>query len=504
MLQTRQKSWYIKPLIIFITLVLMIGLFQGPARAADIEQPNIDEVKLWLNMLFVEQIDWEQVDTTSVDSIIKSLGDKYTVYMTPKDFEHLTTSLGGEFGGIGVYIQQVEGYVTVTSPMTDSPAEKAGLQTEDKIIKVDGNDVVDTPLNQVVELIKGEPGTDVELTILRGDEELEFTLTREEIRVHSVAGEMLDDEMGYLRVHSFGENTKNELEAEMARLDEAGALGYIIDLRNNGGGYLNSALEIADMLIDPGAIVHVTRRGKTVQTYGTATKGIGKPLVVLVNKGSASASEILAAAIQQTGGGILVGTDTFGKASVQRIVSLSNGGNLKLTTAHYLTPNRTNINGVGLKPIFYVEDMKKQLDKAKEILKVAIEQERVKESEPDIRLFIGRTTGMVGDKAVALDSKPFIEEGRTYVPVRFISEALGMNVTWDKSKGAVITGKDTKISLAAGADSAMVNGEQKAVQEPLIIKEGRSYLPVRAFVNLLGGTVDWNAEAKEIDLFFAR
>jgi len=179
MLQTGRKTWYAKPLIIAITLILMIGLFQGPAVAADNEQPNIDEVKLWLNMLFVEPIDWDQVDTTSVDSIIKSLGDKYTVYMTPKDFEHLTTSLGGEFGGIGVYIQQIEGYVTVTSPMTGTPAEKAGLQPEDKIIRVDGNDVVDTPLNQVVELIKGEPGTDVELTILRGEEEIDFTLTRE-------------------------------------------------------------------------------------------------------------------------------------------------------------------------------------------------------------------------------------------------------------------------------------------------------------------------------------
>lgn len=510
MQKMRQLIRYQKIVGIVLALLLIVGAMPAAAAsAADAgqksQEPNIEEVKFWLDLLYVRPIDWEKIDDSSVESIFESLGDKYSSYLTPTAFEDLSTRLGGSYGGVGIYIQQVEGYVTVTAPIEGSPADRAGLQPGDRIIKVDGVDVVDTPLEQVVSMIKGEPGTEVELTVLRGDKELLFNLTRDEVRVHSVTGKMLEDGIGYIRIHSFGENAVDELKAELARLDEAGALGYIIDLRNNGGGYLTSALELADVLVDKGPIVHVVRRSQIVRTYTTSTEGIDKPLVVLVNKGSASAAEILAAAIRETGHGILVGTETFGKASVQRIVGLSNGGKLKVTTAHYLTPNKTNINEVGLKPTFYVEGMEQQLAKAREVLKVAIEQEKRKPAVPTVQLFIGKDTGFVRGNEVALEVEPFIARGRAYVPLRFICENLGLQVQWQEAGNTIeIFGAGKKIFLSPGSSRVHLNGKARELAAPVMVRAGHSFVPVRFFIQLLDGEVKWIAKSRQVNIFYSQ
>jgi carboxyl-terminal processing protease len=289
--------------------------------------------------------------------------------------------MDGEYEGIGAWVDTTGDYVKIVSPMPGSPAEKAGLKANDIIIKVDGEDMTGIDGNLVLRRILGPAGTDVTLTIQREglDAPFDVTITRAKIIIPSVEGKMLDGNIAYIQLFTFGEKTTGELKTKLRELMAQNPKGLILDLRNNGGGYLNTAIEVVSQFIDKGVVMYEEYGNGQRKTFQALPGGLATkiPLVVLVNEGTASASEITAGAIQDYGRGVLVGVTTYGKGSVQNWIPLENNqGAVRVTIARWLTPKERQISKIGLKPDVEVplteEDIKNekdpQLDKAIEII----------------------------------------------------------------------------------------------------------------------------------------
>jgi carboxyl-terminal processing protease len=266
------------------------------------------------------------------------------------------TDMKGEFGGLGMTVGQQDGLITVIAPIEDTPAYNAGIKAGDVIVMIDNATTADMNTDEAVELMRGKPKTKVKLTIMRKDEPkpLEFSITRDIIRIKAVKYNMIGNDIGYVRFTSFQENSADEVETALEELQKQGAKGTILDLRNNPGGSLADAVNVVSLFLPANKTVVITknRTGKA-QPLGTRSfhyKDTTRPLVILVNEGSASASEIVAGAMQDHNRAMVVGTTTFGKASVQTVFDLRNGGAIKLTTARYYTPNNRSIQGVGIVP----------------------------------------------------------------------------------------------------------------------------------------------------------
>ena len=317
---------------------------------------------------YYEPISDEQIEEGLYKGIFESTGDIYSGYMNPGEWEMWETSATGEFEGVGVTFQQnEEGQFIVINTIKDTPAEKAGLLPGDILTKVDGEEYEDS--TQMSMAIRGESGTDVELTYLRDGQENTITLTRTKIVNQTVESEMLDDNIGLIRITAFEMNTSEDFETALKQMETAGVKGLVIDLRNNGGGLVDESVEIADMLLDKGTVMYTEdQHGNREYEYSEEGR-TSLPYVVLVNENTASASEILSAAIQDNAGGKLVGTLTFGKGIIQTSAPLDNGTGYKLTVLQYFSPNGHKIHGVGITPDVEVEGEDEQLEKAMELLK---------------------------------------------------------------------------------------------------------------------------------------
>jgi carboxyl-terminal processing protease len=342
---------------------------------------------------------WELVHTQYVDQpvddlalmrgaisgMLEALGDQHTSYMDPQEFEDANAGLEGTYEGIGAYVDTSGDYLTIISPIKNSPAEAAGLRPGDRIIAIDGEDMAGIAPELARRRVLGPAGSVVRLTIQReGESEpLIFEITRAKIVVASVEHEMLENGIGYVKLNTFGDTTTRELRAALQEIMAANPRGLVFDLRNNGGGYLQTAVEVVSEFVPSGVVLIEKYGDGTQDTYEARTGGLATkiPLVVLVNEGSASASEIVAGAIQDYGRAELVGMTTFGKGSVQIWTPLSeNQGAVRVTIAKWLTPNGRTIHEVGLEPDFEVElteedfraERDPQLDKAIEVLEQLI------------------------------------------------------------------------------------------------------------------------------------
>jgi len=338
---------------------------------------------------------WELIDTHYVDQpvdelemmrgairgMLESLGDQHTSYMDPEQYRQANMQMEGDYEGIGAWVDITGEYLIIVSPMPDSPAEAAGLKPDDTIIAVDGEDMTGVDGNLVLNRILGPAGTDVTLTIQREGQADSFdvTITRSRIIVPSVTGEMLENNIAYVQLFTFGDDTTADLRNTLRELMAQEPKGLILDLRNNGGGYLQTAIEVVSQFIPDGVVMYEEYGDGTRQTFEALPRGLATeiPLVVLVNEGTASASEITAGAIQDYDRGTLVGVTTFGKGSVQNWIPLDNNqGAIRVTIARWLTPNERQIHEVGLEPDVVVElteedtqaERDPQLDKAIEIL----------------------------------------------------------------------------------------------------------------------------------------
>ncbi|NMC31755.1 MAG: S41 family peptidase [Veillonellaceae bacterium] len=331
---------------------------------------------------YVGSVDGVNLLTGSVKGMVNSLGDPYSVYMDPKMFSELMLETKGSFGGVGIVLGVKDKKLTVVAPIEGTPAEAAGILSGDQIVRIDAADTKDMTLDEAVGKIRGPEGSKVTLTIERTGKELrEFPLTRATIVIKSVSGKMLDKQMGYVRISMFSETTSKDFVQKLDELKEQGMTSLVLDLRNNPGGLIDQCVKVAELLVPQGPIVSVIGKDGGRETYQSSLKSTPLPLVVLVNGGSASASEIVAGAIQDRGAGKLVGVKTFGKGSVQRLVPLDKDSALKITIAEYHTPSDRSIHGKGIVPDVVVEipkDFDKeskqdpQLDKAVEVLKESL------------------------------------------------------------------------------------------------------------------------------------
>lgn len=345
-------------------------------------KPFWDSWKLVHDEYYQQPVNDEKLMQGAIRGMLDALGDEHTSYMDPDMLRQINSQMEGGYEGIGAWVDTTGEYLTIVSPMPNSPAEKAGLKPEDEVHAVDGKDVTGMDGNLVLRQIIGPAGTNVTLTIVRKDtaEPFDVTITREKIEVPTVESKMLPDHIGYIRLATFGETTDQELRKALNELDKQKPAGLILDLRYNGGGYLQTAVDVGSEFINKGVLLYEEYGNGKKVTFEAHSGGLATniPMVVLVNEGSASASEILAGAIQDYGRAKLVGTLTYGKGSVQNWVTLDNDqGAIRVTIAHWLTPKERQINKVGLTPDYEVkmteDDIKAnrdpQLDKAVEVLK---------------------------------------------------------------------------------------------------------------------------------------
>lgn len=315
-----------------------------------------------LKEYYLRDVDEDTLLEGQLKGLFSSTGDPYTVYMTKDEFSSFMEHTMGVFGGIGVYVAPGDdNLITVVSPIEDTPGERAGIKPGDKIIKVEGQEFTADKMDEAVKLMKGEPGTNVTITIMRKGAEgsssqiFDKTIKREEIRIKSVKASMMENNIGYIRITSFDDLTYDDFVANLKALQNKGMKGLVIDLRNNPGGLLDISAKIADELMGEGTIVYTETKQKEREYLKSNKKKLGLPLAIIVNEGSASASEVLSGAIQDTKEGTIVGTTTFGKGVVQRIKELSDGSGFKITVSEYFTPKGRNIQGIGIKPDVVVE-----------------------------------------------------------------------------------------------------------------------------------------------------
>ena len=331
-------------------------------------------VKRFIEARYVSDVNETKLMDGAISGMVQSLGDPHSLYMNADRFEQLKEHTEGEFGGIGVTMGFKDSKVTIISVLDDTPSQHAGLEAGDEIMAVDGTPVSEMQPEEVAMHIRGEVGTKVVLTIERDGETQDYAIERATIKIDTAKGTMLEDGMGYIRIASFSENTGKEFKAAYDSLEEQGMKGLIIDLRENPGGLVTSCVEIANMVVPKGPIVSVVERDGSKEVHESNLEESKYPIIVLIDGNSASASEILAGALQDTGAATLVGTKSYGKGSVQVVVPMLHNDGLKLTIAKYYTPNGRCIDGTGIEPDVEVElpegaTTDVQLEKAKEVLK---------------------------------------------------------------------------------------------------------------------------------------
>lgn len=345
-------------------------------RKLDILLATITEL---LDEKYIGDVNEEEMIDGALKGLVGSLGDVYTVYYTKEELEDFKTDTLGNFVGIGIYLRgNLEtGRVEIVSPMKGSPAEKAGLQAGDQILKADGKEYVADELDKLSSYIKGEKGTDVTLTIKRGEETFDVTVTREDVHINYVDGKVMEDNIGYISITTFDEKCTDDFRAQYNELLDKGIKSLIIDLRSNGGGLVDEALDIADMMCDKDqtTLIRIGKDGKEEVTKAKKDKEIDMPIIVLTDEATASASEILVGALKDNGKAEIVGQKTYGKGVIQELIYLGNGGALKVTAAEYYTPNKNKINKVGIEPDYAIDynykvpEVDEQLDKAVEVIK---------------------------------------------------------------------------------------------------------------------------------------
>jgi carboxyl-terminal processing protease len=365
-------------------LILLLGVFVGVGitleravraertAAKQAEQPlPIDELRTFTEVFsrikadYVEPVEDKKLLRDAIQGMLAGL-DPHSSFLDPEGFKELRVGTEGEFGGLGIEVTMEDGFVKVVSPIEDTPAARAGLKTGDLIIRLDSKAVKGMALNEAVKQMRGKPGSDIVLTVVREGQPkpLTFTLTRAVIKVQSIKHRMLENGFGYVRITQFQANTGDGLKDALAKLklqNKSNLTGLVLDLRNNPGGVLNAAVAVSDAFLSSGLIVYTEGRVADAELKFSATPADlinGAPMVVLVNGGSASASEIVAGALQDHKRAVIMGTKTFGKGSVQTILPMSGGSALKITTARYYTPNGRSIQATGILPDVVTEEAK--------------------------------------------------------------------------------------------------------------------------------------------------
>ena len=350
----------------FFIIIFLLNLFSFPLASSS-ENNIYEKIDLFgevlekINKEYVDEINQSESMDSAINGLLQSL-DPYSAYMSPEIFNEMQTETSGKFGGLGIEVGMESGVVKVISPIDDTPASKAGIKAGDYIVKINEIQVQGKSLSEAVDLMRGPIGSAIELTVRRRGERkaLTFKIVREIIQIQSVKADLLEKNIGYLRLTSFNENSDTQIKKQIKELEEnKNVKAYILDLRNNPGGLLSQAIKIADFFLDNGEIVSTKSRKASENRKWFAKKGDltdGKSLIVLINYGSASASEIVAGALKDHKRAILLGENSYGKGSVQSIIPLKNDGAIRLTIAKYYLPSGKSISEVGVSPDIEIEE----------------------------------------------------------------------------------------------------------------------------------------------------
>ena len=350
----------IKKIYIYFFL-LLIFFFQTNLVSSSEEDDIYKKIDIFsevldkINKEFVDDVNQSEAMDAAINGVLQSL-DPYSAYMTPELYESMQTETSGEFGGLGIEVSMEAGVIKVITPMDDSPAAKAGVKAGDYIVRINDIQVQGKSLSEAVDIMRGPVGTDIEITVRRRGERkaLIFNITREKIKVASVKSEILEDQTGYIRLTSFNENSGDQIKDKIKEFKKNEKIqNYILDLRNNPGGLLSQAIKITDFFIDSGEIVSTKSKRKYESRKFFAKKGDlidGNTIVVLINYGSASASEIVAGALKDHKRAIIIGENSYGKGSVQSIIPLKNKGAIRLTVSKYYLPSGKSISEIGVSP----------------------------------------------------------------------------------------------------------------------------------------------------------
>lgn len=349
-----------------ILIIAFVGIIIGRWSAAQSSDSVYEDLRTFTEVFttitknYVEEVKPHDLIISAIKGMVNSL-DPHSAYLTPEAYKEFQTETKGEFGGIGIQIGIKDGVLTVIAPIEDTPAWKAGIKAGDKILKIDGQSTKDMNINDAVSKMRGPKGKSVTLTIQRDEwkEPKDITIVRDIIKIKSVKYKMIDKEIGYIKLIQFQEGTAQDLSSALQTLKESGMRSLILDLRNNPGGLLQSAVDVAEQFLPPKHLVVSIkgRAGEKIDYYTESSRPsyTDIPMIVLVNQGSASASEIVAGALQDWGRALILGVQTFGKGSVQSLIPLSDGSALKLTTAKYYTPKGRSIHAVGITPDIVVK-----------------------------------------------------------------------------------------------------------------------------------------------------
>lgn len=348
--------------ILLLALIGALGMVIGFCVSLGISAKNLTNLGRFIGAMnfiethYVQEVEEDKLIDGAISGMVRSLGDPHSIYLEPRLYSQLKADTTGSFGGIGVYMGFKEGGVYVLGVIPDSPGEKAGLMSGDSILAVDSKPISEIEPGEVALKIRGEVGSVVELLIHReGEDDRTYTITRDVIKVQTVAEKMLDDRVGYIRISNFSENSGKEFKASLKNLEEQGMRGVILDLRQNPGGVITSCVEIANEIVPAGPVVSVVQRDGEKEVYMSNLDHPKFPIVVLLDQNSASASELLSGALQDTKAALIVGTKSYGKGSVQTVIPMFQDDGLKLTVAKYYTPNGRSIDGIGIEPDVTVE-----------------------------------------------------------------------------------------------------------------------------------------------------
>jgi len=351
----------------FVKIIIILSLLYFSKSFATNNTAIYEKIDLFSEVLskinneYVDEIDQSEAMDAAIDGVLQSL-DPYSSYMSPEMLLNMQTETSGEFGGLGIEVGMEAGVVKVISPIEDTPASRAGVKAGDYIVKINDDQVQGKSLSEAVELMRGKVGSSIEITVRRKDvkKALIFKIKREIIKIQSVKSEILEDKVGYLRLNAFNENSSDQVKKKLTEIKKNKSVNsYILDLRNNPGGLLSQAIKISDFFLDEGEIVSTKSRNKLENRKFFAREGDiidGKTLIVLINYGSASASEIVAGALKDHKRAILVGEQSYGKGSVQSIIPLKNKGAIRLTISKYYLPSGKSISEVGVIPDIEIDE----------------------------------------------------------------------------------------------------------------------------------------------------
>ena len=429
----RSSITWVSGLVVFGALVLGLMLGKGVEKTSHASE-SYEELKIFAEVLtqvkkhYVEEVQTNDLVHGAVRGMLKTL-DPHSAYMTPEMYKEMKVETKGEFEGLGIQIGIKDHHVTVIAPIEGTPAHAAGIESGDVILKVDETPTKDLTLMEAVQRMRGPKGTAVTLTVEREgtSDTLSFTLIRDTIKIRSVRSRTLDDRIGYVRISQFQESTPKDLGRELVKLHDEGTQGLILDLRNNPGGLLSSAVGVSEQFLQPDTlVVSVKGRDGRKDEYRASPPMDPHeyPMIVLVNQGSASASEIVAAAMQDWGKAVILGKTTFGKGSVQTILPLSDGSGLRLTTAKYYTPSGESIHSVGVKPDIVVEQKPITLDEKQKDK----EQKEATSPEEDDRSSSDNEQGNAPDTQKDLEAELMKKDVQ-------LQKAIELLKTWKVFKG---------------------------------------------------------------------